>query len=189
MPCHRQAQPHCGQHLHRAGGGHQCAPLWCPHLPHQQQDRVAVCEPVCGVQPLHQQPGGQLPWRDLQSALQHEHLQQDVGCGDPRRGKGQDRAAEGGGRHHRPAESGRAGHQSGGHRHLRKAHQRLHRQAVGPPLHRAAGLYHQASAGAFYLRQQLFQRPVSGHPQRRLHCHGGKHAGGHRGAPECGLSG
>ena len=29
--------------------GHQCAPLRCPHLPHQQQDRVAVCEPVCGV--------------------------------------------------------------------------------------------------------------------------------------------
>lgn len=46
-----------------------------------------------------------------------------------------------------------------------------------------------APAGALYLRQQLFQRPVSGHPQRRLHRHGGKHAGGHRGAPECGLSG
>ena len=28
-----------------------------------------------------------------------------------------------------------AGHQSGRHRHLRKAHQGLHRQAVGPPLH------------------------------------------------------
>ena len=107
----------------------------------------------------------------------------------PAEAKARDRAAEGRGRHHGPAESGRAGHQSGGHRHLRKAHQGLHRQAVGPPLHRAAGLYHQAPAGALYLRQQLFQRPVSGHPQRRLHRHGGKHAGGHRGAPECGLSG
>ena len=68
-------------------------------------------------------------------------------------------------------------------------YEKLIRQAVGPPLHRAAGLYHQAPAGALYLRQQLFQRPVSGHPQRRLHRHGGKHAGGHRGAPECGLSG
>ena len=46
-----------------------------------------------------------------------------------------------------------------------------------PPLHRTAGLHYQASAGALHLRRQLFQRTVSGHPQWRLHCHGGKDAG------------
>ena len=45
-----------------------------------------------------------------------------------------------------------------------KTHQGLHRQAVGTPLHRAARFYHQAPAGALYLRRQLLQRPVSGHP-------------------------
>ena len=56
-------------------------------------------------------------------------------------------------------------HQSGGHGYLRKAHQRLHRQAVGPPLHRTAGFHHQTPAGPLYLRQQLLQRAVSGHPR------------------------
>ena len=63
------------------------------------------------------------------------------------------------------------------------------RQAVGPPLHRTAGFHHQTPAGPLYLRQQLFQRAVSGHPRWRLYRHGGKDAGGHRGAAECGLSG
>ena len=39
------------------------------------------------------------------------------------------------------------------------------------------------------VRQQLFQRAVSGHPRWRLHCHGPENAGRHRGAAECGLSG
>ena len=55
-----------------------------------------------------------------------------------------------------------------------KTGQGLHRQAVGPPLHRAACVHHQAPARSFYLRQQLFQRAVSGHPQRRLYRSGGK---------------
>ena len=112
-----------------------------------------------------------------------------MGCCYPCRSQGQDRRAEEGSRHHRPAESGRAGHQPCGHRYLRKAYQGLHWQAVGPPLHRTAGLYHQAPAGALHLRRQLLQRTVSGHSQWRLHRHGGKDAGRHRGAAECGLSG
>ena len=39
---------------------------------------------------------------DLQPALQHEHLQQDVGCCDPCRSQGQDRRAEGRCGHYRP---------------------------------------------------------------------------------------
>ena len=88
-----------------------------------------------------------------------------------------------------PKKPRRTGHQPCGHRHLREAGQGLHRQAVGPPLHRAARLHHQASARPLYLRQQLLQRPLSGHPQRRLHRHGGKDAGRRGSPPECGLSG
>ena len=54
--------------------------------------------------------------------------------------------------HRRAEKPGRAGHQPCGHRHLREAHQRLHREAVGPPLHRAACLHHQAPARAPDLR-------------------------------------
>ena len=50
---------------------------------------------------------------------------------------------------------------------------------VGPPLRRTARLYHQAAAGAPDLRQQLFQRPLPGHPERRLHPDGGQYAAGH----------
>ena len=89
----------------------------------------------------------------------------------PAEAKAKIEAAESRSGHHRTEEPGRAGHQSGGHRHLRKAGQGLHRQAVGPPLHRAACVHHQAPARPFYLRQQLFQRAVSGHPQRRLYRH------------------
>ena len=38
-------------------------------------------------------------------------------------------------------------------------------------------LHHQAAAGALYLRQQLLQRPLPGHPRGRLHRHGGEGAG------------
>ena len=57
---------------------------------------------------------------------------------------------------HRAAQPGGAGDQPCGPRHLRKAHQGLHREAMGPPLCGAARLHHQAPARAPDLRQQLF---------------------------------
>ena len=48
--------------------------------------------------------------------------------------------------HRRAEKPGRAGHQPRGHRHLRKAHQRLHREAVGSRLQGSARLHHQAPA-------------------------------------------
>ena len=49
----------------------------------------------------------------------------------PAEAKAKDRAAAGRGRHHRAEEPRGAGHQSGGHRHLREAHQGLHWQSSG----------------------------------------------------------
>lgn len=54
-------------------------------------------------------------------------------------------------------------------RRLREADQGLHRETVGPPLHRASGFHHQTSSLPFHLRQQLFQRSLSGNRHGRLH--------------------
>ena len=56
-------------------------------------------------------------------------------------------------------------------------------------MHRAARFHHQAPARPLYLRRQLLQRPVSGHPQRRIYRHGGEDAGRCGSASGRGLSG
>ena len=64
---------------------------------------------------------------------------------------------------------GGAGSLPGRPRRLREADQGLHRETVGPPLHRASGFHHQTSSLPFHLRQQLFQRSLSGNRHGRLH--------------------
>ena len=64
-------EPVEGINVHRYGA----------HIFHTNNKAVWQYVNQFAVQPLHQQPGGQLPRRDLQHALQHEHLQQDVGRG------------------------------------------------------------------------------------------------------------
>ena len=46
---------------------------------HQQQGSLELCEQSRGIQPLHKQPGCKLQGRDVQHAVQHEHLQPHVG--------------------------------------------------------------------------------------------------------------
>ena len=162
-PSHRSPRPHRRQHLHRGRRGHPGPPLRRAYLPHLHEGRLGLRQPLRRVQQLRQLAGSQLPRQHVQHALQHEHLRQDVARrrhagGRPR----QDRRAGGRREHRRAAEPRGAGHQPGRHRHLRKAHQGLHRQAVGPPLHRAARVHHQAPARPFYLRRQLLQCVVSG---------------------------
>ena len=69
----------------------------------------------------------------------------------------------------RAEKPGGAGSLPGRPRRLREADQGLHRETVGPPLHRASGFHHQTSSLPFHLRQQLFQRSLSGNRHGRLH--------------------
>ena len=62
----------------------------------------------------------------------------------------------------RAEKPGGAGSHPGGPRHLPEAGQGLHRETVGPRLQRASGFHHQTSSLPFHLRQQLFQRSLSG---------------------------
>ena len=48
----------------------------------QRQGRMGLRQPICGIQPVYQYPNRQLSRGNLQFALQYEHLQQALGCGD-----------------------------------------------------------------------------------------------------------
>ena len=78
-----------------------------------QQGGVGVCEPVRGVQPVYEFPGGELQGGTVFPSFQYVHVQQDVGRGDAGRGGGKDRRAAEGDRRGAP-EPGGAGHLPGG---------------------------------------------------------------------------
>ncbi len=174
---HRQASAHWRQHLLRHRRRHTRPQVRRTHLPHLRPPRVGLRQLARRVQPLHQLSRGGLARTALQPAVQHEHLPPDVGRQHARRSPQPHRGAACRGHvtagRTRARQPRRAGTHARGTRHLRTPHQGLHREAVGPSLHPAAAVHHQAPPRAPHLRQQLLQRPLSGHTPRRLqraHC-------------------
>lgn len=67
-----------------------------------------------------------------------------------------------------PAKPGRTGTETLRRGHLPATDKRIHGETVGTPGNRASGIYHPAHSVPVYLRQQLLQRPVSGHSHGRI---------------------
>ena len=190
MPRNRPPPAHRRQRVHREGRGHQRPQVRRAHLPHLDEERLGVREPVRRVQQLRELACGVLQGRSVQYAVQHEHLRQDVARrGDARAGARQDRRADRRRGHRRAAQPRGAGAVARRPRHLREAREGLHREAVGPRLQGSACVDHQAPAVPLHLRQQLLQRPLPGHPHGRLHEDGRAHARGCGSAPQLRVQG
>ena len=102
----------------------------------------------------------------------------------PAEAKAKIEAAEGRSRHHRPAESGRAGHQPCGHRYLRKLIKGYTGKQWGRPCTELPAFIIKRLPVRFTYDDNYFNALYQGIPNGGLHRHGGKDAGRHRSAPE-----